>query len=196
MLCAGVCAARHLVRGADEAATKSRIQAESMLKKADEGTKAMASQVQSEVSDMVKQMLEPMQAEMDSMRLQIASLEAALLAEQDSNAAAQKRSMDEIDQLLTRVVLKEQFEEMVDREMAPVKHDLAKVKDKLGGIKGQVDTINQKVMMQDMLDMQRQQQVRDDSLGDHVSASWLTRNLLLCAQDEMAAALGSIGSPR
>eukprot|EP01047_Picozoa_sp_COSAG01_P019102 COSAG01_NODE_1052_length_11920_cov_6.553760_12_plen_143_part_00 len=142
-----------------------------MLKKADEGTKAMASQVQSEVSDMVKQMLEPMQAEMDSMRLQISSLEAALLAEQDSNAAAQKRSMDEIDQLLTRVVLKEQFEEMVDREMAPVKHDLAKVKDKLGGIKGQVDTINQKVMMQDMLDMQRQQQVRDDSLGDHESAA-------------------------
>ena len=159
--------ARNLLRDwfENKGATQGRIESQRLLKRADEGTKAMGEQIQTQVNDMVKQMLEPMQAEMDTMRLQISTLELELRAEQDSNAAAQKQSMGELDQLAARAVLKEDFEDMVDRMLAPVSHDLATVKTRLGEMKTKITSVEQKLLLQGMADMHRQQQEDFASFG-------------------------------
>ena len=51
------------------------------------------------------------QAEMDSMRLEISSLQMNLRAEEEANAAWQKSSMEELDQLTSKVVHQVRFSE-------------------------------------------------------------------------------------
>ncbi len=112
----------------NQAATRTKLEQESMLKKAEAGTASMASEIRSEMERMVKDMMAPMQDDIDALRGEMDTLADALQQETERSEKAQSDIMAELDALRDKVVTQADFDELCDRATAPLQSDLGRVK--------------------------------------------------------------------
>jgi polyhydroxyalkanoate synthesis regulator phasin len=118
----------------NEAATRAKLEQESMLKKAEAGTATMASEIRSEMEKMVKDMMTPMQEDIDALRGEMDTLADALREETERSEKAQSEIMADLDALSGKVVTQAEFDELADRATAPLQSDLSGVKSRLNDL--------------------------------------------------------------
>jgi chromosome segregation ATPase len=140
--------ARYLLEdwAGDEDGTRKKLEQESMLKKAEAGTKDMAKDIKQQVEDMVKDMMAPLQDDVDALRSELDGLNDALREETERSEKAQQDIMGEIEELRGKVVTQAEFDDLADRAIGPVSHELGGVKSKLQDLSRRVGAMQMDTM--------------------------------------------------
>jgi len=118
----------------NESATRAKLEQESVLKKAEAGTASMASEIRSEMEKMVKDMMAPMQDDIDALRAEMDSLADKLNEESERSEKAQSEILADLDALSGKVVTQGEFDELADRATASLQSDLGGVKSRLNDL--------------------------------------------------------------
>ena len=131
----------------NEAATRQKLEQESMLKKAEAGTASMATDLRADMEKMVQDMMAPMKDDIEALRAEVDSLSDALRDESERSEKAQADVMAELDALSGKVVTQAEFDDLADRAMGPLMSDVS-------GMKSKVEQLSRRVGAMQMDSMQ------------------------------------------